>query len=355
EGFTRALYVTHAGDGTDRLFMVQQNGIIYVMENGTLLPTPFLDASGLISSDALGSGYTERGLLGLAFHPDYATNGQFFINYTELSSNDTIVARFTASGSDPNVANPESGDIIFRTAQPYANHNGGHIDFGPDGFLYISVGDGGSAGDPLNSGQQPDTLLGTLLRIDVDSGLPYAIPESNPFVGSTFGAEEVWAYGLRNVWRFSFDRTTGDMYMGDVGQNRWEEVNYQPAGQGGQNYGWNIMEGTNPFSGAAIPADLTGPIAEYQHINGNCSVTGGYVYRGEAIPTLQGAYIYGDYCSGQVWAAYRDASGVWQSDLLIDTDFTISSFGEDESGELYMIHYGSSRIPAQVLRFAPVE
>ncbi|MEM6527803.1 MAG: PQQ-dependent sugar dehydrogenase, partial [Chloroflexota bacterium] len=249
----------------------------------------------------------------------------------------------------------EDQNVAMIRIQAQEGEEGGHIDFDPDGFLYISVGDGGSAGDPLNSGQQPDTLLGTLLRIDVDSGLPYAIPESNPFVGSTFGAEEVWAYGLRNVWRFSFDRTTGDMYMGDVGQNRWEEVNYQPAGQGGQNYGWNIMEGTNPFSGAAIPADLTGPIAEYQHINGNCSVTGGYVYRGEAIPTLQGAYIYGDYCSGQVWAAYRDASGVWQSDLLIDTDFTISSFGEDESGELYMIHYGSSRIPAQVLRFAPVE
>ncbi|MEL7234050.1 MAG: PQQ-dependent sugar dehydrogenase, partial [Chloroflexota bacterium] len=269
DGFNRALYVTHAGDGTDRMFMVQQNGIIHVIEDGSVLTTPFLDASGLISTDALGNGYTERGLLGLAFHPDYADNGVFFINYTELSSNDTIVARFTVSEDDPNVANPNSADIIFRTAQPYANHNGGHIEFGPEGFLYISVGDGGSAGDPLNSGQQPDTLLGTILRINVNGGLPYAIPESNPFVGNDFAADEVWAYGLRNVWRFSFDRETGDMYLGDVGQNRWEEVNFQPAGVGGQNYGWNILEGNNPFSGAAIPDDLTAPIAEYQHINGN--------------------------------------------------------------------------------------
>jgi glucose/arabinose dehydrogenase len=187
----------------------------------------------------------------------------------------------------------------------------------------------------------------------VNSGLPYAIPDDNPFVGNAAAADEIWAYGLRNVWRFSFDRETGDMYFGDVGQNRWEEINYQPAGVGGQNYGWNILEATNPFSGAAVPEGLTAPIAEYQHLNGACSVTGGYVYRGETVPTLQGTYIYGDYCSGQIWSAYRDYTGAWQAVELVDTNYTISSFGEGEDGELYVVHYGNRNTPAQILRFVP--
>lgn len=352
ENLTRALYVTHAADGSGRMFVMQQNGVISVVEDDAALPTPFLDVSALISQDAVGNGYTERGLLGLAFHPDFENNGEFFINYTEATTHDTIVARYTVS-NDPNVADEASGEILFRTAQPFANHNGGHIEFGPDGYLYISLGDGGSANDPLNNGQQTDTLLGTILRVDVDSGMPYGIPADNPFVGNDAVLDEIWAYGLRNVWRFSFDRATGDMYMGDVGQNRWEEINFQLAGQGGQNYGWNVFEATHPFSGAAAPADAVMPVAEYQHINGHCSVTGGYVYRGEAVPALEGAYVYGDFCSGQLWSAYRDNSGTWQANLLVDTPYTISSFGEDEAGELYLVHYGDGRTAGQVLRFTP--
>jgi glucose/arabinose dehydrogenase len=239
-------------------------------------------------------------------------------------------------------------------AQPFGNHNGGHLAFGPDGYLYISLGDGGSAGDPMENGQNPNTLLGTILRIDVDGGDPYAIPADNPFANGGEGAPEVWAYGLRNVWRFSFDSLTGEMYMGDVGQNRWEEINVQPAGEGGQNYGWNVFEATHPYSGGAAPADAVMPVTEYQHINGHCSVTGGYVYRGENIPTLQGAYLYGDFCSGQIWSAYRDESDTWQAAPLVDTPYTISSFGQGEAGELYLVHFGDSNVPGQVLRFSPV-
>lgn len=352
-GFPRALYVTHAGDGSGRLFLVQQNGVINVIEDNTSLETPFLDVSQIISQDALSAAYTERGLLGLAFDPDYDTNGYFYINYTERDSNDTVVARYSVSDTDPNAADPESGVELFRQAQPFANHNGGHLSFGPDGYLYISLGDGGSQGDPMGNGQDPSTVLGTLLRVDVtDNGL--VAPPDNPFIGNPDGNDLVWAYGLRNVWRFSFDRATDEIYLGDVGQNRWEEINVQPAGVGGQNYGWSVFEATQPYSGAAAPADVVMPVAEYQHINGNCSVTGGYVYRGEQIPALQGAYIYGDFCSGQLWSLYRDTNGTWQSSPLTDTPYTISSFGQGPDGELYLVHFGSQDIPGQVLRFSPV-
>lgn len=341
-GFPRALHVTNAGDGTDRLFVVQQNGVIRVLDaDRATLPQPFLDVSGVISADPLGNGYTERGLLGLAFHPNYAENGTFFINYTEVNSHDSIVARYQVS-ADANVADPASGVELLRVAQPFGNHNGGHIAFGPDGYLYISLGDGGSQGDPMNNGQQPATLLGSILRIDVDNGAPYGIPADNPFADGVNGAPEVWAYGLRNVWRFSFDPLTGDMYMGDVGQNRWEEVNYQPAGVGGVNYGWNVFEASYPYSGAAAPANATPPIAEYQHVSGHCSVTAGHLYRGEAVPTLQRAFVYGDFCSGQLWTVYRDASGAWVDAPLTDTNYTISSFGLDEAGELYLVDYGQA-------------
>ena len=355
-GFNRALYVTHAGDGSGRLFLVEQSGRIHTVQNGSVRPQPFLDVSQFISRAALGNSYTEQGLLGLAFHPNYIINGQFFINYTENGTNDTITARYRVS-SDRNIADDTSGEEIFRLTQPFGNHNGGHLAFGPDGYLYVSLGDGGSAGDPQNNGQQPDNLLGTILRIDVDNaadGKAYAIPADNPFANGG-GAPEIWAYGLRNVWRFSFDRRTNDLYMGDVGQSQWEEINYQPAGVGGQNYGWNVFEGTRPYSGAAPPPNTTAPVAEYQHAGGHCSVTGGYVYRGNAVPTMKGAYIYGDFCSGQLWSTYRDASGIWQTNPLVDTPYMISSFGEDEDGELYLVHYGDSRIPGQVLRFSAVE
>jgi glucose/arabinose dehydrogenase len=244
---------------------------------------------------------------------------------------------------NPAVGDPNSAEVIFTHPQPYPNHNGGQIEFGPDGNLYIALGDGGSQGDPQNNGQSPDTLLGKILRINVDGDAPYTIPDDNPAnTGSTEFAPEVWAMGLRNPYRFSFDRVTGDLYIADVGQSQWEEINFQPANSGGgENYGWNLYEASQPNSGQTAPADMVLPVAEYDHSQG-CSVTGGYVYRGAALPDLQGAYLYGDWCSGNIWAAYRDDSNTWQSDLFIDTNYQISGFGEDEQGELYVIAYGGT-------------
>lgn len=342
EGLARPLYITHAGDGSGRQFVVLQGGLILVIKDGELLESPFLDLSDLVSPEALGSGYTERGLLGLAFHPEYAENGRFFVNYTDRQG-DTVVAEYTTSENDPDSADPNSARILLTVAQPFANHNGGHLDFGPDGYLYISLGDGGSAGDPQGNGQNPSTLLGTLLRVDVNQeGKPYAIPEDNPFAGGAEGAPEVWAWGLRNAWRISFDRATGDLYIGDVGQNEWEEINFQPADSpGGENYGWNAYEGTHVYSGEEPASDVVMPIVEYNHNQGN-SVTGGYVYRGEALPDLTGAYIYGDWGSGVTWTAYRDENGEWQNAAFLNTEYQIASFGEDEAGELYLVGYGGT-------------
>lgn len=340
DGLNRPLFVTHAGDDSGRLFLVQQSGEILIIEDGAVLEQPFLNVSQLISQSALSASYTEQGLLGLAFHPDYETNGHFFINYTDTSGA-TIVARYTVSLSNPNIADVTSAQTIFQISQPFANHNGGHMDFGPDGYLYISLGDGGSANDPLGAGQNKALLLGSILRLDVNGDLPYAIPEDNPFVGDDTGADEVWSYGLRNVWRFSFDRATGDMYLGDVGQNEWEEINFQSADSpGGENYGWNIWEATHPFARGTAENHVL-PFAEYNHGVG-CSVTGGYVYRGEAIPQLEVAYLFGDYCSGRVWVSYRDSNMQWNTNEFLQTGFQISSFGEDEAGELYIIDYGGT-------------
>jgi glucose/arabinose dehydrogenase len=349
EDFTRPIYLTHAGDGSGRLFVVEQGGRIWTLNSGARGDTPFLDISALVSQEATRqNGYTERGLLGLAFHPKYAENGLFFVNYTDTTGT-TVVARYSVRADDANAADPASAVEILRVEQPFPNHNGGHMEFGPDGYLYISLGDGGSGGDPLNEGQNLAGLLGSILRIDVDvaEGEGYAVPADNPFVGRTDAAPEIWAYGVRNVWRFSFDRETGDMYAADVGQNAWEEVNFIPAGQGGVNLGWNVYEATHPFSGAAGTSDMVMPIAEYAH-NLGISVTGGYVYRGTAIPDWQGAYIYGDFGSGILWAAWRDSTGTWTDDLLMDTDHTISSFGQDEAGELYLVDYNGS-----IFQFAP--
>jgi len=336
-GLTRPLYVTNAGDGSNRLFLLEQGGIIWVIEDGTKLDQPFLDVSDLVSQSALGGGYSEQGLLGIAFHPDYETNGYFFINYTDRSGN-TVVARYNVSLSNPSIADAGSAQTIFEISQPFANHNGGHMEFGPDGYLYISLGDGGSANDPLGAGQNPALLLGTLLRLDIDGELPYEIPEDNPFVGDDTGADEVWAYGLRNVWRFSFDAETGDMYLADVGQNQWEEVNFQPADStGGENYGWNVWEATHSFAGGTAEGHVL-PFTEYNHSVG-CSVTGGYVYRGEAIPELEAVYLFSDYCSGRVWASYRDANMQWNTNEFLQTGMQVSSFGTDEANELYLIDY----------------
>lgn len=350
DGFTRPLYLTHAGDGSGRLFVVEQGGRIFIIQDGERLETPFLNVSHLISAEAAsGQGYSERGLLGLAFDPNYAENGYFFINYTDLQGTTQIV-RYTVSDADPNVADPESAVQFLWQNQPFNNHNGGHITFGTDGYLYAGLGDGGMGGDPLGAGQDLSTWLGKILRIDV-SGDVYAVPEDNPFVDQDGALPEIWAYGIRNPWRFSFDSQTGDLYMADVGQAQWEEVNFQPADStGGENYGWNIYEGTHPYSGATLPANVTLPVAEYNHSQG-ISITGGYVYRGELLPELNGVYFYGDFGSGNVWALWRDSSFSWHSTAFFpNAPHSISSFGEDEAGELYLIDYNG-----KVMRFAPNE
>jgi glucose/arabinose dehydrogenase len=347
-GFDRPIYVTHAGDGSGRLFVVEQSGQIKIIDGDTVLAAPFLDVSGLISQSALSGSYTEQGLLGLAFHPEYATNGVFFVDYTDRSGN-TVLARYRVAADDPNRADPDSAEALLYVTQPFANHNGGHLAFGPDGYLYVTFGDGGSGGDPQGNGQNLGTLLGSILRLDVDTDEGYAIPEDNPFVGRSDARPEIWAWGLRNVWRFSFDHTTGDLFLADVGQNQWEEINFQTADSaGGANYGWNAYEGLHGYSGAAAASDIVEPILEYDHNNGRCSVTGGYVYRGAALPDLQGYYLYGDWCTGTIWAAQPDAEGNWQAVISLESGRQISSFGEDETGELYLVDHGGA-----VLRFVP--
>lgn len=340
-GLVRPLYITDAGDGTGRLFVVEQGGKIWVVEDGQKLETPFLDVTALVSPEATTpAGYTERGLLGLAFHPDYAENGVFFINYTDVSGN-TAIVRYEVSADQPNVANPDSATVILTVQQPYANHNGGHLIFGPDGYLYIGMGDGGSQGDPQGNAQNLGSYLGKILRIDIDdeSGL-YGIPTDNPFVGRDDALPEIWAYGLRNPWRFNFDRETGDLWIGDVGGSAWEEVDYQPADwPGGANYGWNRMEGMHETGAGSVPADAVLPVAEYGHDMG-ISISGGTVYRGEAIPALQGVYLYSDFGSGLIWTVVPTGSGSFSSQIMLTgTGLTVSSFGEDEDGELYIIDY----------------
>lgn len=326
--------MANAGDGSGRLFILEQAGRIRIVKDGTLLAEPFLDIVSQV--DCCG----ERGLLGLAFDPDYETNGFFYINYIDLNGN-TVIARWQVSGN-PDLADAGSESMLMEIAQPFPNHNGGGMAFGPDGYLYLGLGDGGSGGDPLGNGQNPNSVLGKILRLDVTSAEPYAVPSDNPFVQGD-GAPEVWAWGLRNPWRFSFDRLNGDLWIGDVGQGSWEEINYLPAGSpAGANFGWNYREGMHPFarSEAAPPADLVliDPVAEYGHDQG-ISVTGGYVYRGAQLPELSGIYLYGDYGSGLVWGLLRDAEGDWQNALLFQTGLTITSFGEDEQGEVYLVNY----------------
>lgn len=353
-GFSSPLFVTNAGDDSNRLFVLEQTGRVYIVEDGELVNVPFIDLSFVASQDRL-NGYSERGLLGLAFHPDYAENGQFYVNYTD-SDGTTRVVNYSVSEDDPNRADPTTARELMSIAQPFPNHNGGHMAFGPDGFLYISVGDGGSAGDPREAGQNPATLLGSILRIDVDDfdfDRPYSIPEDNPFFTNPAIAPEVWAYGLRNAWRFSFDRATGDLYIADVGQQQTEEVNYQPADSlGGENYGWDVFEGDVFYEGwqGVDPVDTVMPIATYDHSVG-CSITGGYVYRGEVIEELAGAYLYSDYCSGRIWAAYRDESEAWNDGIIMSAPDGISSFGEDENGELYALAYNTGTL----FKFMPVE
>ena len=345
DGLPQPTAVTHAGDGSGRLFVVLQGGRIVIVEDGRVLSEPFLDIRGLISAGG------ERGLLDVAFHPDYAQNGTFFVNYTDTSG-DTVVARYRIS-NDPNRADPASGSVVLTVGQPRGNHNGGQTRFGPDGYLYIALGDGGGGGDPYGNGQDLTTLLGALLRLDVDTAEPYAVPADNPFVHDPEARDEIWAYGLRNPWRFSFDRETGDLWIADVGQGAWEEINLQPAGSaGGENYGWNIMEGTHCFpQGTSCDTDgLVLPVITYANGSGNCSVTGGYRYRGEALVDLQGRFIFGDYCSGTIWGASQGTDGGWTFETLLDTGFRIATFGEGETGELYVADHGGGA----VYRLVPV-
>jgi glucose/arabinose dehydrogenase len=334
DGFNKPVSITHAGD--NRLFITQQDGQIVIYDGTRILPEPFLDIRSLVLSGG------ERGLLSVAFHPRYAQNGLFYVNYTNLQGH-TVVARYTVQPQNPNRANPNSALTLLTINQPFANHNGGQLQFGPDGYLYIGMGDGGSGGDPGNHAQNLLDLLGKMLRIDVDSGSPYAIPPSNPYANVDNARGEIWASGLRNPWRFSFDRASGDLWIADVGQGQWEEINFQPGSSiGGENYGWRRMEGThcfNPSSGCN-PGNLVLPVIEYDHSVG-CSVTGGYVYRGTRNPRLTGHYIYGDYCSGRIWAAARNASGAMVSRQLVDAPFNISTFGEDAAGEMYVGGYSN--------------
>ncbi len=334
---TAPVAIAHAGD--DRLLIVLQAGQIVIWNGTSLLPTPFLDIRPLVLAGG------ERGLLGLAFHPDYAQNGFFYVNYTNRAGNgDTVIARYTVSAADPNRADPASARTLLTIDQPFSNHNGGQLQFGRDGYLYIGMGDGGSGGDPQNNAQNRAQLLGKMLRIDVDSGNPYGIPPTNPFVGQSGVRPEIWATGMRNPWRFSFDRITSDLWIADVGQGDVEEIDFQPASsRGGENYGWRIKEGSECFnSNNCNSAGLVDPVVEYGHTNGACSVTGGYVYRGTRTPRLTGTYIYGDYCNGVIWGATRNASGAVTTRVLIDTNLFISTFGEDANGEVYVADHNGA-------------
>lgn len=352
-GLSQPVGIMHAGDASGRVFIIEQSGLIKVVKNGTVNATPFLDLTSVIDNAA-----NEQGLLGLAFHPDYANNGYFYVNYTRDPGPDndlTTVARYQVSAGNPDVANP-SETTILEIPQDAGNHNGGDIHFGPDGFLYIAMGDGGGSNDQYGHAQDIASLKGKMLRIDVD-GAPaagdvlcglvqnYGIPASNPFA-DVAGCDEIWSYGLRNPWRFSFDRLTGDIYIGDVGQNTWEEINLEPAATGGRNYGWSCREGQHDFAGGneCTGVSPTDPIIEYSH-GPHCSVTGGYVYRGPS-SLFDGYYFYGDYCSDVVWLAVEGDSG-WSATewpLAAPTLNSISSFGEDEHGNLYIADRNDGKV-----------
>jgi len=335
DGLEQPLYITHAGDGSGRLYILEQPGRARVLEDGRLLETPFLDLTDRVLSRG-----NEQGLLGLAFAPGFRESGVFYVHYTGRPDGRTVLARYRLQDGDPRRGDAASEEVLLTVGQPYANHNGGALLFGPDGYLYLALGDGGSAGDPENRAQNLESLLGKILRLDVSQPGPYRIPPDNPFVGKP-GRDEIWAYGLRNPWRISFDRETGDLYIADVGQNAVEEVSFQPAGSpGGENYGWRIWEGSRRYAQGEAPGAVF-PVAEYTHAEGGCSITGGYVYRGQAIPDLVGTYLYGDYCTGYIWGL-RPVDGQWQTARLLDSGLNITSFGEDEAGEVYVVDRGGA-------------
>ena len=331
DGLSSPVLLAHAGDGSNRLFIVEQRGTIQVLGPGETSPTLFLDITARIRSGG------ERGLLGLAFHPDFESNRRFFVNYTRSGDAATVIAEYRASVTGPDTADSVE-TVLLTIDQPFSNHNGGMIAFGPDGFLYIGMGDGGSANDPGNRAQDNSTLLGKMLRIDIDNRAseetPYSSPTTNPFVGDSSVRDEIYATGLRNPWRFSFDRSTGDLYAGDVGQNATEEIDVITLGG---NYGWRVFEGSGCSGlgpGACVEANFTAPVAEYTNTGefGRCSVTGGYVYRGIRQSLPWGSYVYGDFCSGEIFTLQGGTATV-----LLDTGLSLSSFGEDEAGEIYVV------------------
>ena len=344
-GLSSPLYLTAPVGDLSRLFVVERTGGIRIVKDGVLLAEPFLDLSAKVSLAG------EQGLLGMAFYPDYATSGSFVVHYTDLAGN-TVLSRFQVS-IDPDHADPASERVILTAVQPFSNHNGGQVTFGPDGFLYLGLGDGGASGDPGGRGQNLSEPLGSILRVDVRGGDPYTVPADNPFVGQPSALPEVWSYGLRNPWRFSFDRSNGDLYIADVGEAQREEINVSPATEAagrGVNYGWNIMEGTLCFAGSGCnQSGLTQPVLEYSH-NEGCAVTGGYVYRGSAIPELQGHYFYGDFCRGWVRSfRYTDGAVTDQTSWpTLSPGGPVLSFGEDSAGELYVLEAGG-----RVLRIIP--
>lgn len=334
DGLIKPLGLTNAGDGSGRLFILEQSGVIRVIQNKDILPTPFLDIQNRVLDRN-----NEQGLLGLVFHPEYEKNRYFYVNYTGKGG-DTVISRFNVT-ADLNTADPASESVLLRIPQPYSNHNGGHLLFGPDGYLYIGMGDGGSGGDPQGNAQNLNSLLGKLLRIDIDHSAPYGVPGDNPYVEGG-GRPEIWASGLRNPWRFVFDRATGDLYIGDVGQNEWEEINFLESGYpGGVNFGWDFWEGTHPFEGNHPQGEvMIPPIWEYDHTQG-CSIIGGIPYRG-SLQNWIGIYLYADFCSGSIWGLLRDESGTWQNQILFKTESNITSFGEDEAGEIYFVDRSGS-------------
>lgn len=337
--------VTHADD--NRLFVAEQGGLIHVVENGTLLPTPFLDLTGEVQLRRPNGTCGECGLLGLVFHPDYAINGYFYVNYSELVTNDTIVERFQVSSTDPNVATKTGRQVVIKIEQDFANHNGGSIHFGADDMLYIGMGDGGSGGDPNDRAQDGNSLLGKMLRLNVTGVTTYTIPADNPFLADVDVRDEIWALGLRNPWRFRFDDVTGDMWIGDVGQSGREEINHQPAGVGGQNYGWDCREGSINYGNSAdscatTPLNtLTSPVFEYNYygtggtIQG-CSVTGGTVYRGNHYPEFQGHYFFADYCEGDIWTLSGDPANLTFNTTTAAVPSNPTTFGTNAIGELFV-------------------
>lgn len=364
-GFASPVFVTHAGDDSGRIFVVEQAGRIQIIQNGVVLDQPFLDIHDRVRSPASGGG-GEEGLLSLAFAPDYAQSGRFYVYYTNQDGNNVLARVQVTSDPDRADANSEQEILLFQHPN-FENHNGGLLVFGPDGYLYIGTGDGGGGGDPQGNAQNPGSLLGKLLRIDVEfqptssftpthqaflplirqangnsSLMPYRIPPDNPFVGQSGYREEIWALGLRNPWRYSFDLSTGDLYIADVGQNLVEEVDFQPADSpGGQNYGWNIMEGDRCYQSVNCDTSgLTLPIFTYTHTYG-CSITGGYVYRGPNNPGMQGIYFFADYCSGRIWGLQKSGNS-WTHQILTQTSYNVSSFGEDQAGRLYLVDKGGS-------------